>query len=696
MVKILYLAILLSIATTNGKSQKLTNEALGIIHFKDRSYQELLGKLKSSGEDTTRVNTLIRICSYFWDYSHSYDSILYFAHEARLLSKSLNYELGYNEGCFLECKMLAKKGAVKKAEEFIPLVAKPQQIRLLLVLGEHYLFLPGAQKEDLDSAYYYFNRGLLLSKALNNHHWEEESLVALGKYYFSAGEFYKGKNSFLEVIGYYQKNGDKRSQARWWNDLGLYMPDTDSTFSEELSCFKNAINLFAELNDTLNEASVMKDVALRDRFHSRYDSAINILNKAIKLLKAAGIKNISEYAYYLGAIYRLKGDLDESLFYTMETLKNLKEIGDTGNIVFVDYELGEIYAALNQPETSLKYYLEAKDRMDDWSTYSVYAKAAGQMLLLNRPLKALKFLKDLQKAHPPLRPADKETMAGALGDCYYSLHQNGLAEKQYLEMIALDKKVQGNKGRDLEVGRSISGPEAYYMIGKFYLEQKKYVLANSYIEQSLHKRSFENNISYSVNLLRNIKWIQFKADSSLGNYFSALQNYQIYKKIDDSLFNSDRIKKLEKLQVAYETKEKENNIELLQKKDLIQQTNLGKANLLNDVAVGGVLLLLTIVGLLIWQYRQKRRSNKLITSKNEMLEHLLTEKEWLLKEVHHRVKNNLHTVICLLESQAEYLEDDALKAIENSQHRIYAMSLIHQELYQLDDVKTIDMVSISS
>ena len=69
----------------------------------------------------------------------------------------------------------------------------------------------------------------------------------------------------------------------------------------------------------------------------------------------------------------------------------------------------------------------------------------------------------------------------------------------------------------------------------------------------------------------------------------------------------------------------------------------------------------------------------------------MAQKEWLLKEVHHRVKNNLHTIISLLEYQAAYLENDALKAIEISQHRIYAMSLIHQKLYLTDDVKTIDM-----
>jgi two-component sensor histidine kinase len=102
-------------------------------------------------------------------------------------------------------------------------------------------------------------------------------------------------------------------------------------------------------------------------------------------------------------------------------------------------------------------------------------------------------------------------------------------------------------------------------------------------------------------------------------------------------------------------------------------------------------LLCVIVALLYRQYLLKQQTNQTITHKNELLEHLVKEKEWLLKEVHHRVKNNLHTVICLLESQAVYLENDALKAVQTSQHRIYAMSLIHQKLYQSEDVKAIDM-----
>lgn len=86
-------------------------------------------------------------------------------------------------------------------------------------------------------------------------------------------------------------------------------------------------------------------------------------------------------------------------------------------------------------------------------------------------------------------------------------------------------------------------------------------------------------------------------------------------------------------------------------------------------------------------YKQKLAANAIITNKNELFQQLFIGKEWLLKEVYHRVKNNLYTVICLLVSQARYLENDALKAIESSQHRIFAMSLIHQKLYNLKTLK---------
>jgi two-component system, sensor histidine kinase PdtaS len=108
-----------------------------------------------------------------------------------------------------------------------------------------------------------------------------------------------------------------------------------------------------------------------------------------------------------------------------------------------------------------------------------------------------------------------------------------------------------------------------------------------------------------------------------------------------------------------------------------------------------ILLKITIAGfsattlVLIFLYKRYRITQRMILEKNEML----LSSEQLLKETHHRVKNNLHSVICLLESQAKGLKEDACLAIQSSTHRIYAMLLIHQKLYLSKDVKTIDMAA---
>lgn len=74
------------------------------------------------------------------------------------------------------------------------------------------------------------------------------------------------------------------------------------------------------------------------------------------------------------------------------------------------------------------------------------------------------------------------------------------------------------------------------------------------------------------------------------------------------------------------------------------------------------------------------------------IEAALREKEVMLKEIHHRVKNNLAIVAGLLEFQAETVEDeDAREAFRASQNRIYTMAHIHEHLYRSSDLARIDM-----
>jgi len=71
---------------------------------------------------------------------------------------------------------------------------------------------------------------------------------------------------------------------------------------------------------------------------------------------------------------------------------------------------------------------------------------------------------------------------------------------------------------------------------------------------------------------------------------------------------------------------------------------------------------------------------------------LIAEKEWLVREVHHRVKNNLQIVVSLLNIQSKFLKDEmALAAIRTSQQRLRIISFIHQHLYQTETLRTVDV-----
>jgi two-component sensor histidine kinase len=188
----------------------------------------------------------------------------------------------------------------------------------------------------------------------------------------------------------------------------------------------------------------------------------------------------------------------------------------------------------------------------------------------------------------------------------------------------------------------------------------------------------------------------FELDTATHQNDLAVQDLLHYQRLKDSIFSITRTRQIDRLQLDNATAEKESNIALLQKETEIQKQDIARSNQTRNYSIAAAALLL-LVG--FGRYRLKHRQNRLlelnqreIRAKNGQLEKLLRDNEWLMRELHHRVKNNLQIVVSLLSSQSARLQDEAASnAVRDSRLRVQSMALIHQKLYKSDNVSAVDM-----
>jgi two-component sensor histidine kinase len=95
-----------------------------------------------------------------------------------------------------------------------------------------------------------------------------------------------------------------------------------------------------------------------------------------------------------------------------------------------------------------------------------------------------------------------------------------------------------------------------------------------------------------------------------------------------------------------------------------------------------------------WKTKKLERTNrhleKIVTERTEKLSSALKDRELLLKEIHHRVKNNLQIVTDLLQLQKDEMKDpEQMGYISDGQSRVVSIALIHQNLYQHQDLSSV-------
>ena len=142
----------------------------------------------------------------------------------------------------------------------------------------------------------------------------------------------------------------------------------------------------------------------------------------------------------------------------------------------------------------------------------------------------------------------------------------------------------------------------------------------------------------------------------------------------------------------YQSDLKENQIAQLSQENIITSLELKQKNNLLWFSILGLLLAI-IAGLGFYKaYKTKTKSNKLLSEKNDQLSTALSANKMLVKEIHHRMKNNLQFVSSLLSLQSRYEKDKGiLKAINTGKYRVQSLSLLHKNLYLNEDLHSIQI-----
>ena len=631
-------------------------------------------------------------------------------------------------------KVGAQSPQILSSKELLLAIQKSKpdtnRISLQLKLGYYYLYKPlsntakpAEHKHNLDSAINLFNQALQLSISLHETDWQYNALDMIAECEREIDPE-RSKQILLQAVTHYHQKGNLGKEARAWQRLAdTYFTNTkfNDNVPERISHYQHARSLYLQNHEPIQAASILTDIAANRLAVQQFDLAEKELKQSLAEYKALGYKKL-QYTYMtLVDLEYERANNYRALGYCLEGIKNTAA-GE--NIRYTSY----FYWNAARCNYSGKKFKEALDwlrkAIDIDSGYPEYKYLLVETLLeLNRTKEALVTINDLSKEKFLHTSWDTLNLYRSLALYHAKKNNIDLTVQYYLKILAMTGQVFGEGGYSWRI-LCYNGIAEAYLKGSQAAKAEKYIndaaliyeKAKTTIDPALLVDFYTNSYKYNAatgnyraafrnaktpifrGLLRTFYNNSYKYDVATGNYRAAILALQRYVKWQDSCFTLDRDNKVAELEIQYQTAQKEQSIKFLHSQSAVQQATLDKATLIKNVTVGGIVVVLVIAGLLYRQSRFRKRNNELITHKNELISHknellqrLVKEKEWLLKEVHHRVKNNLHTVICLLESQAAYLENDALKAIENSQHRIYAMSLIHQKFYQSDDIKTIDM-----
>lgn len=401
------------------------------------------------------------------------------------------------------------------------------------------------------------------------------------------------------------------------------------------------------------------------------DSVVYHSEKTLEYYQETGDKTKIAKSFRVLAIdYLNQNELTKSQTVLFKALNLYEELKDEQGMAKVYRVLSDLHEKMLKPEESIKYAKQAIELFQKENNYASTSIAYFNLIKgyasLGQYEKAYKMADECIEIIKTKAPEEIFVLIRAhsyRGDVSIKTKKYDEAMLDFTQAYTLAVKAVGEERASTyrtDIGNALK-------------LQGKYAEALKHFEvgiKALKKQKSENT------------WEVYQQISDcyaqLNDSENAFLNHKKSVAIKNKVYE-DKIVNLEsEAVVKYETGKKD---EALAAQALV----LEQKNRVQNLIIGIGVLLLALLGLLFYFLRKSKKATQQITAKN-------AENELLLKEIHHRVKNNLEMVKSLISLQSAQLEDSATKdAMIASQNRVQSMGIIHQKLYQGTNLGSIEM-----
>jgi len=373
----------------------------------------------------------------------------------------------------------------------------------------------------------------------------------------------------------------------------------------------------------------------------------------------------------MGYIHERRGELDKAADFALESLNLGLKLGDIKAVALAYSDLSNLFWKQSKFETGLEYGLKSLKNFEDWGItdldygFTLYV-VGNNYLALQQYDEALRYYEH------SIIIGERYGFYNNLSDVYISL----VDLYAYLNDFEKAEEAGKNAVKYAELlTNNFMVMRSWLSIGKMENLQGKYASAITSLEKSIRIATADFGDEFYLSQAYETLG---KAYAGNHDYKKAYQAFAEYDKFKSAVFTAEADHRISLIRTEFDLASKEGTI-------LSQETQIKKHRTRQTLITIIAALLLLLLFLSYKAIRNKYRINQLLRKQNE-------EKEFLLKEIHHRVKNNLEIVSSLLSLQSAQISDpNVLDAMEESRHRVHSMGMIHQKLYTGKNLAAIEM-----